>query len=306
MMLTNPVTNEMVIPAYSLKEGSSFTITKLIDRIHSFDIEEKPHIHNWQEIIYIKSGKGIQIIDDKRHKLTPNTFYLIGQGQVHNFMIGEELDGYMIRFSEEFLPPSGLHNKNTINATLLGNFFGTNELQITGPEIVHYENLLSELLYEHSKHDQVYAKTEIIQYLLLTLLTKLERRLRSLYKDQISQTKDFDSSVYHSFLSLIEEHYKFHKPVEFFTKQLGIDNRKLSCITRKASNKTPKRILNERIMIEAKRMLHFTNFTLKEISYDLGYDDPSYFSRYFKLYTGSNPKKYRENYKRLNQYSEVN
>jgi len=302
-MLTDPIIKELVIPVYNLKDGSGFTITKLIGNIQSLETEEKPHIHNWQEIIYIKSGKGIHIIDDKRHELTPKTFYLIGQGQVHNFIFGEELDGYMIRFTKEFLPPSSLQYKNTLNSTLLGNFFDTNELQITGKEIVHYENLLSELLYEHSKHDQIYAKTEIIQYLLLTLLTKLERRLRSLYKDQISQTKDFDSSIYHSFVSLIEEHYKLHKPVEFFTKQLGIDNRKLSCITRKVSNKTPKRILNERIMIEAKRMLHFTNFTLKEISYDLGYDDPSYFSRYFKLYTGSNPKKYRENYKRLNEYN---
>lgn len=303
MMLIEPVLNELAIPELSLEEGSCFSVTQLTNNIPLFDIEEKPHIHNWQEIIYIKSGQGSQIIDDKRHELKPKTFYLIGQGQVHNLSIGKELDGYMIRFSEEFLPPKGLHNKHTLNSTLLGNFFDTNELQITGPEIVHYENLLSQLLYEHAKHDEVYAKTEIIQHLLLTLLTKLERRLRSLYKDQISQTKDFDSSVYHNFLLLIEEHYKYHKPIEFFTKQLGIDNRKLSCITRKASSKTPKRILNDRIMIEAKRMLHFTNFTLKEISYDLGYDDPSYFSRYFKLYTGSNPKKYRANYKRLNEYN---
>jgi len=281
------------IPVQNLLGKKTFQIKPLLKKIDRAALNEKPHKHQWQEIIYLKTGDGKHSIDDKIFHLQSNTFYLIGKGQVHDFLEGENLEGYLIRFVDNFLPPTGLNTQNSLNSTLLGSIIMTNELQVPHPEVYYYESLLENLYYEYEKNNLTYAKNEIIQYLLLALLTKLERRVRQMSKDLITQTQDKLTRDYHSFLLLIEENFRTRHQISFYSRELGLDTRKLTSITKHFVSKTPKQILNERLMVEAKRMLLYTSNSSKQISYALGYEDPAYFSRFFKICTGFSPQKYK-------------
>lgn len=281
------------IPVQNFLGNKNFLIKPLLKNIDREELNEKPHKHQWQEIIYLKSGKGNHAIDDKIFHLKANTFYLIGKGQVHDFLEGENMNGYLIQFVDDFLPPTGLNTQNSLNSTLLGSIIMTNEVEVPHPELAYYESILENLYYEYEKNNLTYAKSEIIQYLLLALLTKLERRVRQMSKDVIIQTQDKSTRDYHSFLLLIEENFKKKHQISFYSMQLGLDTRKLTSITKDFIGKTPKQILNERLMVEAKRMLLYTSNSSKQISYALGYEDPAYFSRFFKICTGFSPQKYK-------------
>ena len=282
------------IPVQDLLGDKLFEIKPLVDYIDRDLLNEKPHRHRWQELIYIKSGIGKHTIDDKVFVLKKNTFYLIGTGQIHDFLEGKDLKGFLIRFKDNFLPPSGLNTQNSLSSTLLGRIIKSNELTVPTPQVIHYENLLGELHYEFAENEQGYAKRALLQYLLLALLTKLERRLRYLSQDQITLTTDHLTRIYHSFLLLIEDNYKLNHQISYYADELHIDKRKLTSLTKKASGRKPKELLNQRLVTESKRLLLYTTDTSKEISYNLGFEDPAYFSRFFKVHTGLSPKQFKE------------
>lgn len=282
------------IPQLNILGKSNFLIKTINPFIEKNKLDEKPHKHNFQEIIFIKSGKGKHVIDGKTYYLEPSTFYLIGKGQVHEFIEGHNLQGYLIRFLDNFIPPSSLNTNEAFNSTLLSNIVSTNKLHIPFPEIKYYEDILDILHYEFNENDLDYSKTKIIQHLLLALLSKLERRLRSLSKEKIVKTEDTETKMYHSFLLLIEENYKKEHEINYYVQQLRVNKRKLAFICKALGNKTPKQILNERLMVEAKRLLLYTAQSSKEIAFELGYDDPAYFSRFFKKYNGISPRSFKE------------
>jgi len=247
-----------------------------------------------QNLIYIKSGKGKHVIDDRIFTFKPNTFYLIGNGQIHCFLESSDIKGFIIRFKDNFLPPSGLNSQNSVNSNLINRIIQSNALTIPRPQVNHYEALLAELNYEYAENEQTYAKAALLQYLLLALLTKLERRIRHVSQDKITLSTDHNTKVFHSFLILIEDYFRTQHQISFYAKMLGVDKRKLTGITKRSSGRKPKEILNERLVTESKRLLLYSTHTSKEISYGLGFDDPAYFSRFFKVNAGVSPKQFKE------------
>lgn len=96
------------------------------------------------------------------------------------------------------------------------------------------------------------------------------------------------------FQKLLEEYFKKEKELSFYSDKLNITNSTLSKVVKKEFTKTPTQLMNERVILEAKKLLHLTYRSIKEIASELGFDDEFYFSRYFKKTVGLSPKQYRE------------
>ncbi|WP_160137585.1 AraC family transcriptional regulator [Chryseobacterium sp. c4a] len=96
------------------------------------------------------------------------------------------------------------------------------------------------------------------------------------------------------FQKLLEENFKKEKELSFYSDKLSITNNTLSKLIKKEFAKTPTQLINERIILESKKLLHLTYRSIKEIASELGFEDEFYFSRYFKKSVGSSPKQYRE------------
>lgn len=284
------------IPFQDLKtaETSSFFIRKVLEKVVPEELDEKPHRHNYQEIIWIKKGKGKQTIDDELIHLEPHTFYLIGQGQVHNFLEGSDLEGYLIRFTNNFLPGADLSSPTAFNISLLNRIIEVNEIQVEENEIPSFELLLQQLLEEYNTPAPLFGKQPLIQHFLLALLIKLERKIRAVSLSKVKVEDDYEKQIYQAFLILLEDNFHQQHQIDFYSFELGINKRKLAEIVRNNSGKTSKNLLIARLITESKRLLAYTNCSLKEITYRLGYEDPAYFCRIFKKQTGKTPQQYKD------------
>lgn len=124
---------------------------------------------------------------------------------------------------------------------------------------------------------------------LIALIVHLWKEHLQGYTDEISQ----GASLSNRFHALIDVHYKSEKVVAFYARELNITPNYLGILSRKQYNKSPLEMIRERVVLEAKKLLHSSELSIKEIAYHLGYTNLSYFSFFFKGITGMTPKEYR-------------
>ena len=98
------------------------------------------------------------------------------------------------------------------------------------------------------------------------------------------------------FRDLLETNYTNLKSVSDYAQLIFISEKRLGQATTKVLGKSPKEVINDRILLEAKRLLVHTNLSIKEIGQELGFEDPAYFVRYFKKNTKTSPVEFREMY----------
>lgn len=288
-------THNVYIPTVNLiEEGeSSFLIRPILAFIDPVSLQEKPHRHNYQEIIYIQSGTGNHVIDDKDITLKPNTFYCINKGQVHNFISGQNLKGFLIRFGNHFLPSNSLASKFAFYSNLSAAAAELNVVSLKKKEAATFTTLLKQLHTEYQKPQKTFGKKTIVQHLLLVLLIELQRKNIEAIETTSHFNPSTDKNRFYNFLDVLEENFYKEHQLSFYAEHLGIDGRKLSDIVRNYTGKPAKKVLLERLIVEAKRLLKHTSKNQKEITYDLGFETVPYFSRVFKKQTGLTPKNFR-------------
>lgn len=119
-------------------------------------------------------------------------------------------------------------------------------------------------------------------------------RLRSETGTEDPQRVDHDYDLLCRYRELLETNFKSEKCLEFYASKLGVSIQRLNLACKARANKTASRLLHERVVIEAKRCLIYMTMTVAEVGYDLGFEDPAYFSRFFSQRVGMPPGAYRE------------
>ncbi len=256
-------------------------------------MQEPPHRHNYQELMWVKSGSGKHLIDDVELTIKPLTFYLIPKGQIHYFIEGTELNGFLVRFSDDFLLDSVGSLAWNYRQTLFSHFTLHRSLEIASADIRRYEGLLLRMWQEQQDHNFGYEALQ--RHLLSILLIQLERSRQAVAQDTTRLSRE--GILYKDFLDCLEMHYRAEHSVGFYADQMGISPRKLTQLCRQYAGRTAKQLVQDRIILEAQRFLQHTNLSVKEISYRLGFRDPAYFSKAFKLVAGVAPQSYETNIK---------
>ena len=281
------------IPYIELTRGqpTSFHIRPLRRMVDPVALQEGPHRHNFQELLWVKAGSGQHKIDQTILQIEAQTFYLIAQGQVHYFTQGIELEGYLIRFTDDFLLDHTNNTEWNYRTTLFSHFAIHQSLMIDQHDILFFEQVMSHMWQEYQSDG--FGKTLLLGHLLHILLIQLERTRQKGLEQQKPLTQH--AHIYQSFLTLVEQYYKQEHKVGYYAHLLHITPRQLSTIIHRYAGKTAKQLIQERLILEAKRYLQYTNVSVKEIAYTLGYHDPSYFSKVFKRALGVAPHGYKGN-----------
>lgn len=132
---------------------------------------------------------------------------------------------------------------------------------------------------------------KIVAPLIMAVIEKIE----SLYIDnQLDSKKNSrKQQLAKAFCSLINTHYLENRDVLFYADKLNITPKYLSEVIKEQTGKSPKNLIEQLLMQEAKSLLKQTEMNIKEISYWLGFDDPSYFTKAFKASEQMTPFEYR-------------
>jgi len=288
-IMTTPDTS---IPYFSLETevGRNFDIRPLRRQVNPQLLQEGPHRHNFQELLWVRSGHGQHSIDGDILPIKSDTFYLIARGQVHLFIEGIDLDGYILRFSDDFLPDDMNTSGWDYRVTLFSHFAIHQMLTPPQQDIPAFQQLMDTMRDEVQKED--FGKMHILRHSLSILLIMLERSRRNL--PEVVTREDPQLSTFQDFITHLEGNLRNHHSVGFYADSVHLTPRQLSSIVKQFTGRTAKQIILERIILEAKRLLKHSNASVKEISYALGFKDPSYFSKVFKNTTGMSPNQFKE------------
>lgn len=260
-------------------------------RKNSGDKAAQPHSHSYYQIIWFFNDGGTHTIDFETYDVKKNTVLFISKDHIHAFDEDLNIEGYLIHFNESFF----MHND--LDIFLKYNVFNSHKspcyfMDDEGVETTHsYLNLIRKELSNRS----AFGYEDVIRFSLKSLLIHLERLHR---KGEENQYLGFNSHYelqLVNFKDLIEDHYRSNLTVSDYAERLNITSRTLTTITKKLVGKPPSELISERVILEAKRLLRFTSLQIGEIAFKIGFEDASYFVKYFKRFVGLSPKAFREN-----------
>lgn len=198
-----------------------------------------------------------------------------------------------IRWNQSFFCPIN-HDNEVGSKGLL--FFGANGVpivKIIENEIKFLENYWENFSNEMSSSDSL--QKDMLQSILKQILIFCARSLKK--SDNYAGLETSQVDIIREFNFLVEGHFSKHHDVAFYASKLNKSPKTLSNLFAMVSNRPPISIIHDRIMLHARRQINYTNLSIKEIAYDLGYEDIQTFSRFFKNREGISPIQYREKLK---------
>jgi AraC-like DNA-binding protein len=201
----------------------------------------------------------------------------------------------MVRFNQSFYCIINHDNEVGSKGLLFFGATGVPFISINGDEINDFETSWQIFCSEMRRNELL--QKDMLQLLLkrmLILSVRVLSKANNLHKLEKGQ-----ADIIREFNYLVEGHFSRHHDVAFYADQLNRSPKTLSNLFSLVSRRTPLNIIHDRIMIHAKRQIYYTNHSIKEIAYELGYADIQTFSRFFKNKEGLSPLQYREKFGQL-------
>lgn len=256
-----------------------------------FEAMEEPdiddfHKHSFYEILWTEKGGSRQLIDYTEYDVKPQSLFFISPNQVHHFEEWKPLTGGTILFTEDFYLLNRSNKDSLFELSFLDNLYANPCISFTKKEFVQILDIINQLAKENERADK---NLTIIQAYLNILLTQVQRFVDA--KEQPKQRKYLIQ--FKQFKQSLEHHFSTNLTASFYAEQLHITQHHLNVICKSITNQTATDIIKARSILEAKRMLTFTDKTITEIAYELNYTDSSYFAKMFKAVTQMAPLAFR-------------
>lgn len=251
------------------------------------DVRE-PHRHDYHELIWVREGAGHHRLDGRAVPVEPRTLTVIGRGQVHVFEEAVGVSGALVRFGEEVLGGGGARRAGP--AWLLAGR-GGRTVRVPPGSVASLESVIGALHREGSLPPD--ARTgELAHHLVAVLLLWVERWYDAARIDA-REPGDAAVQLQRRFTQLLESDFSGHHDAAHYADALAVPPAALSRALTEVTGRSTKELITDRVMLEAARLLRFTDLTVGEISHRAGFTDPLYFSRAFKRHTGESPTGYR-------------
>lgn len=252
------------------------------------------HRHaQYLQIHYIDRGEIRFHIDDKIYHTQGPALLLTPPSVPHSFLTAPDACGHVLTIHQSIiwqLLKDGLQQQleSQLNRELSLGF-----KDLKAEESIHWSMLVQTLEAISREWNEDYpAKNLTLQTLVRLLLIQISRL--SAGESVSTSVNNDDLQSFRQFSNLIQEHYQEHWQLSAYTSALGLSESRLHQICQRIANRSPKKIIHDRIIQESKRLLTFSNLSSSEICYKLGFSDPAYFSRFFKRNTGVTTQRYRQ------------
>lgn len=251
---------------------------------------DQPHRLTFFNIMFISEGSGHHTVDFEQYRFETGSILFISKGQTQAFDPSLDYDGHMILFTEPFL------SKNLIQADILSIYRLYNyhlQKPIIQPNQIGigvFKNLVQEMEKEYNYADN-FAKEEILRLLLKLFLLKAERIKRTLIPHEQNSDRFLEFAT---FQTLLEKRISETRSAKSYAEMMHISYKHLNEICKSVTGKTAKEIIDNYLILEIKRQLAISDISIKELTYTLGFDEPTNFVKYFKRHSGLSPAQFRK------------
>jgi AraC family transcriptional activator of pobA len=268
--------------------GSSFrfSIRKVQDLAGEHDLFHHLHRHDFYFILAVRKGEGIHEIDFVPYNVADHSIFILRPGQVHQLELKKGASGFLMEFDAQYF-----HQNDKATSQQLRKWSNENFCQL---DVTRFDKLYAVLDYIFQESwDKQEGYNDIIKANLNIFFIEIARQ--STDPDKRDATSSYTQQRLEELLALLEVHVTKHKRVADYQDLMNLSAYQLNEITKTSLGKTPSELINEHTILEAKRYLKATTSQIKDIADLLGYEDVSYFVRFFKRHTGYSPEAFRHN-----------
>jgi AraC family transcriptional regulator, transcriptional activator of pobA len=277
------------VASHEQGNAGRFSIRAIQQILNGDNLVHGLHKHSFFFVLALQQGKGIHEIDFVQYEAHDNAVFIIRPGQVHRLELSADSTGFLMEFDHTFYQP-----QHTITSHRWKKAASKNHCEVEAARFLKLQSILCSIMNEHSTKQEGYIEA-IKAHLDLFFIEYLRQ---SHNPDSIAKNENgYMHERFNEFMQLLESNISSMKNVNEYAGLLNLSLYQLNAITKSAVGKTVSELINEQIILEAKRNLLATPAQIKDIADHLGYEDTSYFIRFFKKKTGHSPEAFRKNFK---------
>ncbi len=261
------------------EEHSEFSFMIERDAAHKSEVEsDTTHRHDFHAIYWIHEGCGEHIIDFERYAIKPGMFFYVRPEQVHFFHAPEKIRLSALQFSEDFLLSATFPDHAAWKDIVTSKQLTEGESAVVGKwfDMICAENT------QHASSNNLILQLEVF-----TFMEELVRMSRSLHGNNIQP------ETVRGYLLLIDQNYRRWHQVTEYADALGVSANYLNVLTVKHIGQTALSLIHNRLSLEIKRQLLTSDKDIAEIAYMLGFNEMSYFTRFFKRMNSKTPSEFK-------------
>lgn len=276
---------------HSIKEFGILEVTMSGIRVEKIPVRVKPavpfpHKHDFYQIMFITSGSGSHQIDFKKYSIKPHQIYIMKPGQIHSWQLSRNIDGFIIEFNLD-----SLQEENFGGMSLLGQVPFLPDLLELKTGVQKNIKKIIEVMDEEFQTKSLFNDLCLRNYL-SGLLLQFIRENKTI---EAEDRKHFASPE--RFRLMVENHFRSEHRVEFYARELKLTPKALTMQVSRTYGRSPRALIQDRCLLEAKRYLAFSSLSIAEIGYELGFEDANYFTRFFRSHEKITPVQFRKKLK---------
>jgi len=280
-------------PFFEEGDDKIFTIRRICE-LNEEEIEDNlmPHLHDFYSIFWVESGEAIHATDYVEYSLKADTILFVPPGLKHRMYIDQSVNGIYILFNEEFIRYNRMNYVPLKDYRLFNNPDFKSLITVSSDKQKKLSDITS-LIFDELKTPDDYSR-DIVLNLLHLFLLESRRIFDHQYQTSVSEPELTPDTTIIKFKQLIEDHFVTQKNVSSYAEMLNMNPSCLNELSKRTTGITAGELIRNRVIDETKKLLYSSSISGKEIAFQLGFDDPAYFSRFFRKYTGLTLKEFRD------------
>lgn len=245
---------------------------------------------NAYSIYWIQEGKGTYNIDFEKYKFQDNVLFFLSPGQVFTVDSEQIKTAYKLTFARDFYCIQTHDKEVACNGVLFNNIYQTPFVKPCKKDTAKLSFILDSLIEEFQQNETAQydmLQSYLKQFIICAVRVKQENHVLK---------EDVETRLFKDFSLLVEQNFREMHTVTAYANRLGLSPKSISKHFQKLGAKTPLDFIKNRILLEAKRLLIYTDKTVKEIAFELGFNDPAYFTRFFTKAISKSPLQFKKEY----------